>query len=160
MILSQGQQALIAEYELHSFIVIALRPEQTLCEKIMNLVRFSYSEQPLQDLKLKIRHTYDLHKLLSDPAIQAFFQSEAYEPLFLAQANSDSVSYKNNHPWLAYHPAEALIFSDLENVWPELCSTYSSDFSNLVFGQFPHKTCIFETLTAIKTRLPSITWRE
>ena len=158
MILSQGQQALIAEYELNSFTVNALRPEQTLCEKIMSLVRFSYSEHPLQDLKLKIRHTYDLHKLLSDPAIQAFFQSEAFEPLFLTAANSDSVSYKNNHPWLAHHPAEALIFSDLENVWPELCPTYRSDFSNLVFGQLPDETAIFETLTAIKKRLSSIAW--
>ena len=152
------RQALIAEYELNSFTVNALRPEQTLCEKIMSLVRFSYSEHPLQDLKLKIRHTYDLHKLLSDPEIQAFFQSEAFEPLFLSAANSDTASYKNNHSWLAYHPTEALIFSDLENVWSELRRTYQTDFSNLVFGVLPDEADVFATLASIKDRLSAVKW--
>jgi hypothetical protein len=159
MMLQRDQQALITEYELEAFVVNALRPERTLCEKIMSLVRFSYSEQPLQDLRLKIRHTYDLHKLLSDPEIQVFFKSEAFEPLFLSTANSDTASYKNNHAWLANHPAEALIFADLETVWPELRPIYLNEFTNLVFGVLPDEADVFATLATIKNRLAKVQWK-
>jgi hypothetical protein len=81
MMQQQGQQALITESGLESFNVQALRPERTLCEKTMSLVRFSYTEQPLQDLKLKIRHTYDLHQLLQHRATKAFFESNAFDTL-------------------------------------------------------------------------------
>lgn len=158
MMQHQSQQALITEYGLESFNVQALRPERTLCEKIMSLVRFSYTEQPLQDLKLKIRHTYDLHQLLQHVETKAFFESNAFETLFLSAANDDASSYKNNHPWLANHPTEALIFSDLQNVWSELRLVYQGDFSNLVFGTLPNESAILQTLTIIKDRLGTIKW--
>lgn len=128
---------MIEEYGLHPFPVNTLRPERTLCEKIMSLVRFSHSEQPLRDLKLKIRHVYDLHKMLCDPDIRAFFASDAFEALFLSAARSDRVSYKNNHAYLAKRPAEALIFSNLNEVWAQLAPIYRGDFANLVFGELP-----------------------
>jgi len=158
MMQQQDQQALVAEYGLESFVVQALRPERTLCEKIMSLVRFSYGAHALQDLKLKIRHTYDLHQLLQNTEIKVFFDSKAFEILLLSAAKSDATSYKNNHSWLGKHPNEALIFSDLEKVWAELRPVYQGEFSNLVFGQLPDEVAILKTLTTIKERLSEIQW--
>ena len=42
---------LISEYGLESFKVSVLMPTRTLCEKIMSLVRFSYSDDAISDLK-------------------------------------------------------------------------------------------------------------
>lgn len=55
---------LITKYELEPFSVVALYRERTFCEKIISLVRFSYTENPIKDLVNKVRHTYDLHQLL------------------------------------------------------------------------------------------------
>jgi predicted nucleotidyltransferase component of viral defense system len=42
-----GQQEIIEKYEMNPFEVNVLSPERTICEKIMSLVRFSYSEKPI-----------------------------------------------------------------------------------------------------------------
>lgn len=55
---------LIKEYQLEPFPVTVISIERTFCEKIISLVRFSYTENPLDDLANKVRHTYDLHQLL------------------------------------------------------------------------------------------------
>ena len=57
------QQEMIKEFCLEPFDVSVLNPKRTFCEKIMSLVRFSYTENPIQDLRSKIRHIYDLHQL-------------------------------------------------------------------------------------------------
>jgi hypothetical protein len=158
MMRQQNQEELIAQYGLDSFPVNALRPERTLCEKIMSLVRFSYTEHPLEDLKLKIRHAYDLYKMLNNTDIQAFFESDAFDTLFLSAARSDIVSYKNNHAYLVKHPAKARIFSDLESVWPELEPIYRGDFANLVFGELPKAEEVRQTLARIKARLSKLEW--
>ena len=64
MMLNSGQSELIEKYEMQSFKVQVLVPIRTICEKIMSLVRFSYTKRPIDDLRNKIRHTYDLHQLL------------------------------------------------------------------------------------------------
>jgi len=40
--------------------------------------------------------------------------------MLLKVASDDVASFRNNNKWLNYHPNEALIFRDLENVWNEL----------------------------------------
>lgn len=158
MMIDRGQQALIDEYGLEEIEAKVLRPERTLCEKIMSLVRFSYGEHAIQDLKLKIRHIYDLHQMLQHEEIKAFFESEFFGELLHSVANNDVVSYKSNNAWLARHPKNALIFRDLENTWTELAPAYRGDFSNLVFGTLPSDTNILATLSVIKTRLRQIHW--
>jgi hypothetical protein len=103
----------------------------------MSLVRFSYGENPIDDLKKKIRHTYDLHQLLKHDELLEFFYSYSFEQLFLKVANDDVKSFKNNNKWLSYHPNEALIFKELDNVWVELKTIYNGDFKNLVYGELP-----------------------
>lgn len=52
--MSNNKQADIAEkYGLLPFDVLVLEPIRTLCEKIMSLVKFSYTENPVEDLRKK-----------------------------------------------------------------------------------------------------------
>jgi hypothetical protein len=158
MMLKNGQSEIASENNLLAFDVLALDPTRTICEKIMSLVRFSYGTQPLNDLKKKIRHTYDLHQLLQQKAFSDFLDSPSFENMLLKVANDDIASYKNNNKWLAYHPNEALIFKKLDSVWQELKLTYNNDFKNLVYGSLPKDESILSTLTRIKRRLTSIIW--
>jgi Nucleotidyl transferase AbiEii toxin, Type IV TA system len=158
MMLQNGQGAIIQEYNLQPFEVSVLEPTRTICEKIMSLVRFSYTENPIEDLKQKVRHCYDLHQLLKQEEFLTFFHSPAFDEMLLKVANDDVASFRNNNSWLNNHPSKALIFRDLENVWPELVPIYSTEFKNLVYGQFPNQSEIFQTLNLIKERLTNIKW--
>ena len=82
----------------------------------MGLVRFSYSENPIADLKKKIRHIYDLHQLLKQDEFLGFFHSKAFDEMLIKVGNDDVVSFENNNQWVIHHPNEALIFKNLEKV--------------------------------------------
>jgi hypothetical protein len=158
MMLDNKQSDIAKENGLLPFDVLALEPIRTICEKIMSLVRFSYGESPMDDLKKKIRHTYDLHQLLKQNEFLGFFHSKAFDEMLLKVANDDVVSFKNNNQWLVHHPSEALIFKNLEAVWSELKSIYTGDFKNLVYGEFPKDKDVLETLKIIQERLKAISW--
>ena len=66
MMLDSEQLELAKEFGMLPFEVQVLHVNRTICEKIMSLVRFSYGENPLDNLKNKIRHTYDIHQLLKE----------------------------------------------------------------------------------------------
>lgn len=158
MMLNNNQEQIAREYGLLSFDVQVLEPVRTLCEKIMSLVRFSYGENPVEDLKQKIRHTYDLHQILQNPEFFDFFQSAAFDEMLLRVANDDIASFKNNNQWLIHHPSEALIFKDLDPIWNELSVAYNGAFKNLVYGVLPIDEEVLGTLKKIKARLININW--
>lgn len=158
MMLDNKQSDIAKENELLPFNLLALEPIRTICEKIMSLIRFSYGENPMDDLKKKIRHTYDLHQLLKQEEFYKFFQSMAFDEMLLKVANDDVASFRNNNQWLVYQPNEALIFKDLENVWNELKTIYNGNFKNLVYGDLPKEEAILETLKMIRERLKAISW--
>lgn len=158
MMIDNQQSEIAKEYGLLPFELLVLEPIRTICEKIMSLVRFSYGENPIDDLKKKIRHTYDLHQLLKQNEFLDFLKSKNFDDMILKVANDDVFSFRNNNKWLNFHPNEALIFKDLESVWSELKSIYIGDFKNLVYGEFPKQEEILETLKLIQQRLKTISW--
>lgn len=158
MMIENNQSDIAKENGLLPFDLLALDPIRTICEKIMSLVRFSYGENPINDLKKKIRHTYDLHQLLKQREFLEFFNSTDFDEMLLKVANDDLASYKNNNKWLINHPNEALIFNDLENLWSELKTIYNGEFNNLVYGELPKDEAVLETLKMIQGRLKTIAW--
>jgi hypothetical protein len=158
MMLDNKQSEIAQENGLLPFNLLALEPIRTICEKIMSLVRFSYGENPMDDLKKKIRHTYDLHQLLKQDEFFKFFQSTAFDEMLLKVANDDVASFRNNNKWLNYHPSEALIFKDLENVWNGLKTIYNDDFKNLIYGELPKEEAILKTLKMIQERMVGVQW--
>jgi hypothetical protein len=158
MMLNTGQANIAKENGLMPFEVRVLKPIRTICEKIMSLVRFSYSENPIEDLRKKIRHTYDLHQLLQQAEFSVFLHSTAFDEMLIKVANDDVMSFRNNNVWLVNHPSDAMIFRNLDDVWKELISVYNGDFRNLVYGVLPQQTAVLATLTEIKKKLQNITW--
>lgn len=158
MMRAADQLELANEYGMLPFEVNVLHVNRTICEKIMSLVRFSYGEDPLYDLKKKIRHTYDIHQLLQVPEIKGFFESSDFERMLLLVAKDDTESFKSNNEWLAHHPKEALIFSQTEEIWKELENTYTDEFGNLVHGILPAGTDVLESLKLVSERLKNLNW--
>ena len=158
MMQEKGQGALASEFNLMPFEVSVLAPTRTFCEKIMSLVRFSYTENPINDLRNKVRHIYDLHQLLQQDDIIAFFHSPEFDRMMHQVAKDDEVSFRNNKEWLYYHPAQAIIFADLERIWPEVKTAYTGAFKRLIYGEFPSKELLFNSLAHIAGRLEKVRW--
>jgi Nucleotidyl transferase AbiEii toxin, Type IV TA system len=158
MMLNTGQKSLVEAYNLQPFEVKVLTKERTLCEKIMSLVRFSFTETPIEDLNHKVRHIYDIHKLLEIKEVHDFFDSPNFDDMLLKVAADDVKSYKNKNAWLSNHPASAILFADTEKTWNQIKATYNSTFKKLVFGELPTETAILDTLNTVSTRLKSIKW--
>jgi Nucleotidyl transferase AbiEii toxin, Type IV TA system len=158
MMCETGQQKPAEEYEMLPFEVRVLAATRTICEKIMSLVRFSYTENPVIDLRNKIRHCYDLHQLLQQKEFAEFFESDDFSTMIIKVANDDVASFRNHNNWLVYHPNESMIFNDIDRVWKELRSAYNGDFRDLVYGDLPKDELIVNSLKRIKERLAKIEW--
>jgi len=152
---------LITQFGLGDFEVKALAVERTFCEKIISLVRFSYTDSPITDLSNKVRHTYDLTLLLRLDSIKDFVNSDSFGIMLLQVAKDDDKAIPNNKEWLYNHPKEALIFSDTVMVWNVLKKVYSgTKFNELLIGNEkpPHENDIFETLVFLSERIEVISW--
>lgn len=152
---------LITQFGLGDFEVKALAVERTFCEKIISLVRFSYTESPITDLSNKVRHTYDLTLLLRLDSIKDFVNSYSFGIMLLQVAKDDDKAIPNNKEWLYNHPKEALIFSDTLMVWNVLKKVYTgTKFNELLIGNEkpPHENDVFDTLVFLSERIELISW--
>ncbi|MFM9826143.1 nucleotidyl transferase AbiEii/AbiGii toxin family protein [Flavobacterium sp.] len=158
MMKANNQEALIEEYKLNPFEVQVLSLVRTLCEKIMSLMRFSFTNDPITDLNNKIRHVYDIDKLLDNKEVNTFFNSPGLDKLLLIVANDDVISFKNNNSWLDNHPATAMIYADIENTWSQMRNTYNTTFKELVYGELPTEEKMTRTLKTVYDRIVSVNW--
>lgn len=152
---------LITQFGLEDFEVKALAVERTFCEKIISLVRFSYTENPLEDLSNKVRHTYDLTLLMKLDAIKNFVNSDLFDTMLLQVAKDDDKAIPNDKNWLYNHPKDALMFSETEMVWNTLKKVYSgSKFNELLIGKTkpPTENEVFEALVFLSKRIEGIEW--
>jgi len=159
MIIETNQQQIADEYGLNPFEVNVLSPKRTFCEKIMSLVRFSYTANPIEDLNNKIRHLYDLNQMLKNKKIKKFFETEGFDKLLVIVANDDMLSFKSGNEWLQNHPTQAMMFKESASVWEKLRTTYFSTFNKLVYGELPSENEILETLNKLSERMKNIKWQ-
>ncbi len=150
---------LIKEYQLEPFKVPVISIERTFCEKIISLVRFSYTENPLEDLTNKVRHTYDLHQLLQENRITSFLKSDDFETMLIQVGKDDDKAIPNDKEWLSKHPSESLFFSETEKVWEILSKTYTGSFKELLTGDLPDENNVLQSLMKIGSRLKEIKWK-
>lgn len=158
MMQMNNQLDLAKIYGMLPFEVQVLDVKRTICEKIMSLVRFSYGDDVIYNLRNKIRHAYDIHQLLKQDTIKAFFNSTEFDSMLLTVGNDDVLSFKSGNKWLENHPKDALLFTNSEDVWNELKGTYNNEFKDLVYGQLPKDEDVLKTLLEVKQRLQSVKW--
>lgn len=140
------------------FTIQVLSKLRTFCEKIMSLVRFSRTEDPIADLRNKIRHMYDIHQMLKDEEVQQFFGSGDFDEMLIKVGNDDMIGYKNKNEWIPEHPSTAIIFDKPQETWEQLSTAYNGDFKDLVTGELPAEGELIETLKQVAARLKKVEW--
>lgn len=158
MMEERGQQEIAEAQGLLPFPIQVLDIKRTICEKIMSLVRFSYEEDPIDSLRKKIRHTYDIHQLLKIPEVAAFFESQEFDEMLIKVGQDDVDSFRNNNDWLPNHPSESLMFKNIEDTWSKLIDTYRGQFADLVYGELPNPDEILADLKRVSDRMKHVDW--
>lgn len=158
MLLDTQREELAKDFELEPFEVFVLETKRTLCEKVMSLVRFSNTANPINDLNAKIRYIYDIYHLLNEAELGNFFEEPAFEIMLLKVAEGDLNGYRNSRQWLNDPPKDALLFREPEATWSQLLNTYNNSFRDLVYGTLPEQELILRTLLTISERLKTIDW--
>ena len=74
-----NQTEAIEEYGLKQFELNVLDKRRTMLEKLVSLIRFSFSENPSKELAKKIRHFYDLYYLTKDEKCAKYLQSSKFQ---------------------------------------------------------------------------------
>jgi predicted nucleotidyltransferase component of viral defense system len=156
MLTRQGQQELEASYGLQPFEVLTLSLERTLVEKVLALVRAGYAPDPIAELQAKVRHVYDLHQLLQQPALQKFLNGDDFTHLVAEVRADDARNQEFQGNWATRPLAEAAVFADVAGTWPRLLTTYQGAFRQLVHGKLPTPANVSTTLTMIGNRLRTL----
>ncbi|GJM36145.1 MAG: hypothetical protein DHS20C18_51460 [Saprospiraceae bacterium] len=144
---------LVKIYELEEFEINVLQLERTYTEKVLGLIRASYHEHPIEELKKKIRHIYDLERISGKTEIKEFLNSSAFFDRIDEVKDDDSRNHEFSGNWIEEPLLSSILFKDVEKVWKKLESTYQNDFAPLVYGTLPDSNEITGVLKAISSRL-------
>lgn len=157
LLLEMSRDDLVVQFKLRSFPLEVLSVERTLCEKVMGLVRASYEQDPIPELRRRIRHFYDIAMILRQPAYQSFASSDKFAPLIQQVMASDRRSMPGAERWLSDAPADALIFADTESSWKSIRDEFRGNFRDLLYDEdLPSDDEMLHVLVQLRSSLVSV----
>ena len=132
-----GNEKYINEYNLQPFEVNVLSKEQTLLEKMVSLIRFSFEENPVESISGKIRHFYDLYFLMNNAECAAFVASDAFKKQFDTILQHDRKMFEEPKGWQDKPIPDSPLISDFEIMWKQLKTKYQTELSVLTYRTIP-----------------------
>jgi predicted nucleotidyltransferase component of viral defense system len=127
----------IEEYNLQPFEVNVLSREQTVLEKMLSLVRFSFYKNTIESVSGKIRHFYDLFYLMKNQECAEFAASVSFKEKFDALLKHDKVLFDEPEGWQTKVISESPLAVDFSNIWNQLKEQYRSELSSLAYRPIP-----------------------
>lgn len=143
---SRGEDALIKEFGLEPFPFQVLCLERTFTEKVMAIVKAACSDNPIESLRQKIRHIYDIHQLMQREEIQKFVNSADFQQLLEVVRKFDQEAPVGDAKWVDMNIAECPIFSDTDAVWKSLLPAYRDGLGAIVYGDLPAADDVLRSL--------------
>lgn len=144
----------IESYQLEPFEVNVLSKEQTLSEKLVSLIRFSFKENAVESISEKIRHFYDLYYLTLESDCMDFVASDTFKEKFEAILQHDKELFEEPEGWQNKKMEESPLVTDFPKVWKQLKEKYQSELSALAFRPIPDEKeiekCIVKLIERIK----------
>jgi len=148
-----NREDLLVEYGLKPFIISVLDKSRTMLEKLVSLLRFSFSEDTLTALAGKIRHFYDLYFLTNDNDCADYIQSSAFygdlQELFM----HDQVEFDTPQGWADKAINNSPLLENFPILWQELRSTYQTELRPLAFIEIPDEKDIENAFMKLINRI-------
>lgn len=143
----------IEQYNLQPFEVNVLSKEQTLLEKMVSLIRFSYHGNTIESISEKIRHFYDLYYLMKDPECIEFVSSDSIKKQFDTILEHDRAFFEEPMGWQSKSISESPLVIDFPTIWKQLTGKYQTELSALAYRPIPDEQdvakCFSELIKSI-----------
>lgn len=154
--ISENQPELIEFYSLKPFHINVLDFRRTFIEKIFSIIRHSYNENAIEELKRKIRHLYDICILLGNVEIESFIYSDEFSEMIKKVKDDDKNNSHFNGIWLEEKWSDSIIFKETEKTWNNLERSYNIELKKLVYGNLPSAENIKSSVRKIGSRLKDL----
>jgi len=120
----QGSEnyAALDKYGMNPFNLNILDKRRTMIEKIVSLIRFSFSENPIESLSVKIRHFYDLYYLYKDPDCKVYINSPVFGSDLQELIEHDRRVFNEPAGWRKNQLQGAPILTEFGEIWKKLSS--------------------------------------
>ncbi|MCK6612438.1 MAG: nucleotidyl transferase AbiEii/AbiGii toxin family protein [Bacteroidia bacterium] len=157
-LMQTSNEQYIEQYNLQSFEVNVLSKEQTLLEKMVSLIRFSFKGNTIESISEKIRHFYDLYYLMKHPECHEFVASDKFKKQFNAILEHDREMFEEPTGWQTKEITESPLVNDFSNLWQQLKEKYQTELSALAYRPIPDEKdvakCFEELIKKIEWNLP------
>ncbi len=140
----------IKEYDLNPVELAVMLPEYTLADKLCRIVKEAHKQDSEEQLGLKIRDLYDIHKLLKNKNIREIFYSESFAKIFYDTVLDEQENNNEIHKF-----SDTLLFSNPSEVLALQKENYKK-FKILVYFQPPELSDIIKTLENNFARLKEL----
>lgn len=116
-----------------------MKKEQTLLEKLVSLIRFSFDKNAVQSISTKIRHFYDLYYLMNNSECIEFTKSADFKKRFHEILEHDKKIFDEPENWQSKQLNESPLITDFTSIWQKIKDTYKTELSALAFSQIPNE---------------------
>lgn len=138
--------SLTNEFEVEPFELNVLDKRQTLCEKIVSLLRFSFEDNVTAGIASKIRHFYDIYYLTQDKDCIEYLNSGFTNDLLQLIAH-DKAEFDRPPKWKHTDIMESPLLSDFDSIWMKVSPIYKTEVGALSYGSIPAPNDIHNTTT-------------
>ena len=152
-LIQTGNEKYVAEYNLQPFEVNVLSKEQTLLEKLVSLIRFSFEENPVESISGKIRHFYDLYFLTNNAECASFVASDVFKKQFDNILQHDRGMFDEPKGWQDKPITDSPLISDFETMWKQLSTKYQTELSALAYRTIPDEKTVADVFKALSKRI-------
>lgn len=140
---------IIEEYGLEPFEVYVLDKRRTFTEKMVSLFRASLADEPLREIKAKIRHFYDLYHLWNDKECRDYVIGGQFKEEFRELIEHDRVQFKEPTGWQTRPLSASPLLNNYDEVWSRLAQSYYDELSGLVYASIPSANRIAKSMNEI-----------
>ena len=152
-LMQTSNEKYIEQYNLQTFEVKVLNKEQTLLEKMVSLLRFSYKENIVESISEKIRHFYDLYYLMKNPECIEFVASDSFKKQFDTILQHDREMFEEPEGWQTKSVSESPLVNDFSSLWHNIKDKYQTELSAFAFRPIPIETEIAKCFEQLINRI-------
>jgi hypothetical protein len=113
-----------------------------MIEKLVSLIRFSFSENQILAIASKIRHFYDLYFLANYPECADYLSSPDFKKDFSELYAHDQEMFTEPANRVGKTASQSPLITDFPALWVKLKDTYNTELSQLAFSKIPEESKI------------------
>lgn len=147
---------LTEKFRLNPFKLRLLDKRQTLIEKIISLIRFSFSEDPKSGISEKIRHFYDIYYLLNDPDCNNYFASDDSLADLTELIKHDRKGFDEPSGWAKKPIRQSPILQNFDAFWEKIKTYYTRQLPLLSYYEIPDEKEISKSFKKVIDKLVMI----